>query len=351
MEMARQRLNHLAMPAESLGLLEQFAIRLAGIRGVVGGMLNRRTVLIFASDNGVQRQHVTSLPQSATARQAAMIASGLSGGAVLAEAAGASVYVYNVGCIRPIPNENVYASPVMLGTDDITMGPAMGEVQLKEAIRIGAQAVDRHAGTDILGIGETGVGNTTTAAAVTACLLDLDPKLTVGPGSGITGSEYDRKIDAVGLALSANQPDARNPLDVIQKVGGLDIAAMTGAFLRAARRQIPTVIDGFISACAALCAVMLQPDTRNYLFASHCSTEPGFAHILAALQLHAPLNLEMRLGEGCGCPIMFQILQDALNVIDEMGSKETARTILDPAQSADSDAADTAGFPNLRIDL
>lgn len=350
MEAAQQRLDSLAKPADSLGLLETFAVRLAGIRGRVGGSLKRRVVLVFAADNGVHRQHLTSVPQSATSSGAAMIASGVSGGAVLAKAAGASIEVYNVGCVRPVPNGDVRGQPVMLGTEDITLGPAMDEAQMKEALRAGANAVDNHRAADVLGIGETGVCNTTTAAAVTSCLLGLDPKLTVGPGAGITGIEYDRKLDAVAQALEQNQPDATSPLEVIAKVGGLDIAAMTGAYLRAARLQIPTVIDGFISACAALCAVRLQPQVRTVLFASHCSTEPGFAHILAALELQAPLHLEMRLGEGSGCPIMFQILEDALAVISDMGTRDEPATAAAAQAAAEYDAADTGGFPNLRID-
>lgn len=350
MEAARERLSSLAKPVDSLGLLETFAVRLAGIRGRIGGSLKHRVVLVFAADNGVYRQHLTSVPQSATSSSAAMIASGVSGGAVLAKAAGASIEVYNVGCVRPVPNSDVRGQPVMLGTEDITLGPAMDEGHMKEALRAGAAAVDSHRRADVLGIGETGICNTTTAAAVTSCILGLDPRLTVGPGAGITGVEYDRKLDAVAQALEANQPDATSPLDVIAKVGGLDIAAMTGAYLRAARLQIPTVIDGFISACAALCAVRLQPDVRNVLFASHCSTEPGFAHILSALELHAPLNLEMRLGEGSGCPIMFQILEDALTVISDMGTWDEPANIAAAQAAAEYDAADTNGFPNLRID-
>lgn len=350
MEAAQKRLDDLAKPADSLGLLETFAVRLAGIRGRIGGSLRKRVVLVFAADNGVYRQHLTSVPQSATSSGAAMIASGVSGGAVLAKAAGASIEVYNVGCVRPVPNKAVHGGPVMLGTEDITQGPAMDETHMKEALLTGASAVDSHRKADVLGIGETGVCNTTTAAAVTSCLLDLDPRLTVGPGAGITGLEYDRKLDAVAKAIEQNQPDPRAPLDVICKVGGLDIAAMTGAFLRAARLQIPVVIDGFISACAALCAVRLQPEVRNVLFASHSSTEPGFAHILAALELHAPLSLEMRLGEGCGCPIMFQILEDALAVISDMGTRTAPETPEATDAAAEYNAQDTGGFPNLRID-
>lgn len=350
MEAARQRLDALAMPPESLGWLEEYAVRLAGIRGRIGGTLKRRAILVFAADNGVHRQHVTGVPQSMTASNAMMIANGKSGGAVLARAAGATIDVYNVGCAMPVPNKLVHGNPIMYGTDDITTGPAMSVQQMKSALRVGAAAVDSHKSADIIGIGETGVCNTTTAAAVTSRLLNLDPILTVGPGAGVSGEEYDKKIAAVEEAIETNHPRDDNVLDILHKLGGLDIAAMTGAYLRAAKLQIPTVIDGYISACAALCAVRLEPDVRNVLFASHVSPEPGFAHILTSLKLQAPLNLEMKLGEGCGCPIMFQVLQDALAVIGDMGTR--AETAMPPrVKQTNSTRDDTAErFVDLRVD-
>ena len=350
MEAARQRLDALAMPPESLGWLEEYAIRLAGIRGRIGGTLKDRAILVFASDNGVHRQQVTSVPQSATASTAMMIAEGRSGGAVLAHTANASIDVYNVGCASPVPGTRVHGSPVMYGTDDITTGPAMSGPQLQAAFRAGASAVDAHRSADVIGIGETGVCNTTTAAAVTSCLLDIDPVLTVGPGAGVSGEEYDRKLAAVREAISVNHPRRENVLEILQKVGGLDIAAMTGAYLRAARLQIPTVIDGYISACAALCAVQLDPGVRNVLFASHVSPEPGFAVVLTELKLHAPLSLEMRLGEGCGCPLMFQILDQALAVIGDMGTRSESE--LPPQVQHKPSRDDTAErFVDLRIDV
>lgn len=352
MEAARQRLNCLAKPPESLGWLEEYAVRLAGIRGRIGGVLKRRAVIVFAADNGVHRQHVTSVPQSATAAQAALIANGKAGGAVLAKAAGATIDVYNIGCATAVPNRLVRGKPIMHGTDDMTLGPAMSVEQMNSAIRAGASAVDEHSKADVLGVGETGVCNTTTAAAVTSRLLDLDPQLTVGPGAGISGHEYDRKLEAVAEAISVNWPDAANPLEVIQKIGGLDIAAMTGAFLRAARLQIPAVIDGYTSACAALCAVRLSPDVRGFLFASHWSPEPGFAHIMSELNLHPPLNLELRLGEGSGCTLMFQILQSALTIIGDMGTQnEAGAPQPEPEDDEKTDGKqDVAKFPDLRID-
>lgn len=317
---ARKQIDGLSKPIGSLGRLEEYAVKLAGIRGRVGGSLGKKAVLVFAADNGVHAAGITPVPKSVTAAQAAAIANGLAGVSVLARQAGAEVLVYNVGIEGDVADAGIIGKVIIRGTNDISKGPAMTRKECKDAMRVGADAVLAHEQYGAIGMGEMGICNTTTTAAVACALLGISPEEMTGRGAGITEEQFQKKIDAIKSALKVNKPDQDNVIDVLSKVGGLDIAAMAGAFYMCAQRRIPAVVDGFISACAALCAVRLSPGVQNYLFLSHKSDEQGFAHIENALQMQAPLDLHMRLGEGSGCPLMFYLLEAALRITDEMGT-------------------------------
>lgn len=320
----RHRLDALSKPLGSLGLLEEFAVRLAGMRGEVGGQLERRTVLVFAADNGIHAQGITSVPQEVTARQSELIASGGAGVGVLARQADAQVFIYDVGIAGPV-HTSVANRRVMDGTRDMTQGPAMTPEEFFSAFDVGVQAVREHADAGIIGVGEMGICNTSAASAVGAALLGLPADEVVGPGAGIDAQELEKKKAAICRALAVNAPDPANPSEVAACVGSLDLAAMAGAFTQCARQRIPAVIDGCISACAALVAVRMEPEVRNYLFGSHQSTEPVFACILHALGLEAPLHLHMRLGEGSGTPLMFELLAASLAVVNDMATLEDAQ--------------------------
>jgi len=322
MRRAQEKIDQQSKPLGSLGRLEEYAVRLAGIRRAVGGSLNPKTVLVFAADNGVYAQEITSVPKVVTAVQAAAIADGLAGVSVLARQAGAQVCVYNVGVEVEVPSLKVKNRIVMQGTEDITQGPAMTAEQCLAAMKAGAAAVEEHRESGVIGIGEMGICNTTTAAAVACALLGLPAQDMTGRGAGITDAQMEKKIAAVQRALEVNRPDPSDVAGVIAGVGGLDIAAMTGAFLACGKRRIPAVIDGFISASAALCAVRLAPDVAPYLFASHQSSEPGYKLVMEALGMKPAFDLSMRLGEGSGCPLLFYLLDAAQKLVDEMGSFE-----------------------------
>lgn len=325
MQQARERENNLTKPLGSLGSLEDYAIRLAGIRGSLGGSLKRRLVLVFAADNGVHAQGITPVPKAVTASQTKSIADGKAGVSVLAKQAGAQVAVYNVGVEQPLCGENIVNCVVMHGTGNIAEEPAMTKEQCEQAMQVGFDAVVQHKQSDVIGIGEMGICNTTTTAAVGSVLLGLPPEEMTGRGAGITDEQYAKKVQAVQDAILCNKPDARDVVDVIAKVGGLDIAAMTGAYLGCAHYRIPVVVDGFISALAALCAVRMNSRAVQYMFASHKSCEKGYMPLIEELGLSPALDLGMRLGEGSGCPLMFQILEASLRILDEMGTFEDCK--------------------------
>lgn len=199
------------------------------------------------------------------------------------------------------------------------------------AVEVGIEVVDKLVmdGVDLLGTGEMGIGNTTTSAAVLCALSGLSPDIVVGKGAGLTDEQHKNKINVVKKALEINKPNRNDPIDVISKVGGFDIAGLTGCFLAAAKNRVPIVIDGFISSAAALCAVRLNPLVRDYIFPSHLSAEPGAVYMMKELGLEPMINLKMRLGEGSGCPLAFMIIEAALAIVNEMGTFEEANIVND----------------------
>ncbi len=332
---ARERIDSLSKPLGSLGKLEEYAVQLAGIRGYMGGSLTKRCVLVFAADNGIYEEGITPVPQEVTPMQTVNIVNGTAGVNALASLAGAEVFVYNVGIAQPIRRKGLIDALVMHGTNNITQEPAMTLSQCKKAIKAGYDAVYAHTDYDVIGLGEMGICNTSTTAAVAAVLLKKPVDKLAGKGAGITDEHYARKIAAIERAIETNNPDPHDVVDVLSKVGGLDIAAMTGAFLACAHYKIPVVIDGFISACAALCAQRLAALSASYMFASHQSEEQGYLPIVKALGLSPALMLNMRLGEGSGCPLMFMILEASLRILEDMGTFEEG-------------SIDASGFVDLR---
>ncbi len=319
---ARSRVDSLSKPLGSLGKLEDYAVQLAGIRGVLGGSLAKRAVFVFAADNGIYEEGITPVPQEVTPMQTLNIANGIAGVSVLAAQAGADVLIYNVGIAAHIQHKNITDCVVMYGTNNMVKEPAMTRSQCEKAIKAGYDAIAAHTDYDIIGLGEMGICNTSSTAAVASVLLKKPVEEMTGMGAGISTEQYQKKISAINQAIERNNPDPTDPVDVIAKVGGLDIAAMTGAYLACAHYKIPVVIDGFISACAALCAKKIAPLSVSYMFASHKSYEQGYQLIANALGLSPALSLNMRLGEGSGCPLMFSILDSSLHVLEDMGTFE-----------------------------
>ena len=265
----------LAKPPGSLGRLEELSVQLAGITGKVHNELPRKQLLVFAADNGVVAEGVSSAPQSVTMQQTINLTRGKTGAAVLAKRFDCGLTVCDVGVNADICESAVLNRKIAYGTQNICAGPAMTREQALQAILTGA-AVAEDVDADAVGIGEMGIGNTTTSSAVLAVLLGADVDKVTGRGGGITEESFRKKKAVIRTAIAVNRPNRDDVIDVLAKVGGFDLAAMCGAFLGAAASRRAAVIDGFISAVAALCAVRLCPLVRGYLIPSHASFEIGY---------------------------------------------------------------------------
>lgn len=323
MTAAEEYQARLAKPPGSLGQLEEFSIQLAGITGRVHNALNKKQLLVFAADNGVVAEGVSSAPQSVTKQQTINLMRGKTGAAVLAKHFGCGLTVCDVGVNADIYESAVLNRKIAYGTQNICTGPAMTREQTLQAILTGAE-IARTVDADVIGVGEMGIGNTTTSSAVLAVLLGADVEAVTGRGGGITEETFRKKKAVIRTAIEVNRPDRDDVVGVLSKVGGFDLAAMCGAFLGAAAARRPAVIDGLISAAAALCAVRLCPNVRGYLVPSHASFEIGYRLAMEAMDLRPLFDLGMRLGEGSGCPLAFQVLDAACAVINDMATFDEA---------------------------
>lgn len=323
MTAAEEYQARLAKPPGSLGRLEEISIQLAGITGRVHNALNKKQLLVFAADNGVVAEGVSSAPQSVTKQQTINLMRGKTGAAVLAKHFGCGLTVCDVGVNADIYESTVLNRKIAYGTQNICTGPAMTREQTLQAILTGAE-IARTVDADVIGVGEMGIGNTTTSSAVLAVLLGADVEAVTGRGGGITEESFRKKKAVIRTVIEVNRPDRDDVVGVLSKVGGFDLAAMCGAFLGAAAARRPAVIDGLISAAAALCAVRLCPNVRGYLVPSHASFEIGYRLAMEAMDLHPLFDLGMRLGEGSGCPLAFQVLDAACAVINDMATFDEA---------------------------
>lgn len=323
MTAAEEYQARLAKPPGSLGRLEEISIQLAGITGRVHNALNKKQLLVFAADNGVVAEGVSSAPQSVTKQQTINLMRGKTGAAVLAKHFGCGLTVCDVGVNADIYESTVLNRKIAYGTQNICTGPAMTREQTLQAILTGAE-IARTVDADVIGVGEMGIGNTTTSSAVLAVLLGADVEAVTGRGGGITEESFRKKKTVIRTAIEVNRPDRDDVVGVLSKVGSFDLAAMCGAFLGAAAARRPAVIDGLISAAAALCAVRLCPNVRGYLVPSHASFEIGYRLAMEAMDLRPLFDLGMRLGEGSGCPLAFQVLDAACAVINDMATFDEA---------------------------
>ena len=323
MTAAEEYQARLAKPPGSLGRLEEISIQLAGITGRVHNALNKKQLLVFAADNGVVAEGVSSAPQSVTKQQTINLMRGKTGAAVLAKHFGCGLTVCDVGVNADIYESTVLNRKIAYGTQNICTGPAMTREQTLQAILTGAE-IARTVDADVIGVGEMGIGNTTTSSAVLAVLLGTDVEAVTGRGGGITEESFRKKKAVIRTAIEVNRPDRDDVVGVLSKVGGFDLAAMCGAFLGAAAARRPAVIDGLISAAAALCAVRLCPNVHGYLVPSHASFEIGYRLAMEAMDLRPLFDLGMRLGEGSGCPLAFQVLDAACAVINAMATFDEA---------------------------
>lgn len=320
---AQTYLDGLVKPIGSLGKLEQIAAQIASITGKVqGNDLDKRCVVVMCADNGICEEGVSGAPQEVTVLMAKAMAAGTSGMTVLARESNSDVVLVDVGIRSKDPIPGLLDRRIANGTANFAAGPAMSRADCERAIEVGIEVTGKliDEGYRLIGTGELGMGNTSSSAAVLSALAGVPVEDVTGKGAGLTEEDYRHKKEVLRKALAMHAPRTDDPADVVAKVGGLDIAALTGVYLCAAARKVPVVIDGLISAVAALVACRMSPATADYMIASHASTEPGYAIAMRELHKEPMLALDMRLGEGSGCPIAFHVIDAALAVINNMAT-------------------------------
>jgi nicotinate-nucleotide--dimethylbenzimidazole phosphoribosyltransferase len=321
---ARERLDSLTKPRGSLGRLEELAMRLVVITGNPRPRVEAPVIFTLAADHGVAAEGVSAYPQAVTAQMVENLARGGAAVNVLARHAGAKVVVADFGVVAPVPdNLGIVRCRVAAGTRSITRGPAMTREEAVRAVLAGAALLD-DAAPDCVGTGEMGIGNTTSASALTAALTGADPAMVTGRGTGVSDDVWIRKVETVRRALAVNPVSPGDPLGVLAAVGGLEIAGLVGVVLAGAARRVPVVLDGFITTAAALVAARLAPLSRDYLLASHRSAEPGHQRLLETLGLTPYLELGMRLGEGTGAALGIGLVRAALACFREMATFKDA---------------------------
>ena len=324
MSRAKARWDSIAKPLGSLGLLEDAVIRVAGMTGSPDVDLSRRAVVVMCADNGVVAQGVTQTGQEVTAIVAENMSSGDTSVCAMSRAAGAEVVPVDVGVARPLTGARIVQRNIRRGTADMTLGPAMTREEAVRAVLTGVEVARelRGRGVRLLATGEMGIGNTTTSSAVAAVLLGKPAEDMTGRGAGLSSEGLQRKIQAIETAIAVNRPDPADALDVLHKVGGLDIAGLAGVFLGGALCRTPVLVDGFISSVAALVAGRLCPAAKDYMLGSHASEEPASRLVLSELGLRPFLYAGMRLGEGTGAVAVMPLLDMGLAVYREMATFE-----------------------------
>ena len=310
----------LTKPPGALGYLEELSARLVGMTGRLDWQPQRRVVVVCAADHGVASQGVSAYPQEVTAQ---MVMNFLRGGAainVLARQMGTRVVVVDAGVTTPLePHPDLMARKIAPGTADFTIGPAMTPQQAEQSIALGLEVLQREfeRGLDLLAVGEMGIGNTTSASAIIAAITERAPAAVTGRGTGIDQARLERKVMLIERALDRHHPATT---DTLAKIGGFEIGAMAGLMIGAASRRIPVLVDGLISAAAALIAAQLAPRVVDYLIAGHNGAEPGHRIALDALGLEPLLDLGLRLGEGTGAVLAMPIIEAAMRTLQEMAT-------------------------------
>lgn len=313
---AHERWSAVAKPLGSLGLLESMIEQIAAVQGSADVDISRRAAVVMCADNGVVAEGVTQSDSEITAVCAKSIAEGTSNINVIARIFNADVFAYDVGIARDVDSAALIKRKTAYGTGNIAVEPAMSIGQAESILTVGLDAVRElsERGYKLIVTGEMGIGNTTTAAAVSAVLLGLSPREVTGRGAGLDSAGLERKISAVERAIALHKPSVERPIELISRIGGYDIAAMAGVFLGGAAYRVPVIIDGVISAAAAALAVLINENARDYMLASHTSEEPAAKGLLEFIGVKAPINAGLRLGEGTGAAMLLPLLDAALAV-------------------------------------
>jgi len=327
-EDAQTRLDNLTKPQGSLGRLEEFAKQLVAITETRMPDLDKKVVFTFAGDHGVAEEGVSAFPKEVTPQMVMNFINGGAGINVLARHAGAEVVVVDIGVDYDFagaglkPASAFVSSKVVSGTRNMRKGPAMTREEAEKCIQVGIGLANEYAkkGYRIFGTGEMGIANTTPSSAITAVITGRSVEDITGRGTGINDEAWKNKVQVIKDSIAANKPDKNDPVDVLSKIGGAEIAGIAGLIIGAAANKIPVVIDGFISTAGALIAYLIEPKTKDYMFAAHMSQEVGHRSILEKIGLRPILDLDMRLGEGTGAALAMMVIEAGLKIYKEMAT-------------------------------
>ena len=317
---SKARWDSIAKPLNSLGLLEEAIINIAGMTGDENVNIAKRAIVVMCADNGVVVEGVTQSEQEVTAIVTENMAKEVTSVCRMSRVAGVDVVPVDIGVYRPVVGDKILQRNIMRSTRNMTREPAMTREECVAAIEVGIDVACslKEKGYGLLATGEMGIGNTTSSSAVTTVLLGCDAEDVTGRGAGLSSEGLVRKIDAIKRAIELNAPDVNDAVDVLRKVGGLDIAGLAGVFLGGAANRIPVLIDGFISSAAALVASRICPQAKEYFLASHVSNEPAGAMVLDALELNPIIRAKMSLGEGTGAVAVIPLYDMALSIYNDM---------------------------------
>lgn len=322
MQQAQARLDRLIKPTGSLGKMESICAQLAGIYGKKYFDTSKKIIISFAGDHGVYEEGVAPDPQNITILQFQNFPKRINGVGTISKFVGADVLAVDVGINCDEKIEGVLDYKIRKGTSNMAKGPAMTRKEAEKCISIGIEMAEKCIQEDytVIGIGEMGIANTTPSTAIISVFADCDPKEITGMGAGLKKELIMHKADVIRKSIDLNKPNPKDAIDVLSKVGGFEIGAMAGVIIGCAANRIPVVLDGFISYAAALLAYHINPKTKEYMIASHLSAEPGAKKALDMMGLKAFLDMDMRLGEGSGAALAFNIIEASNYVYKNMAT-------------------------------
>lgn len=316
------RLDNLTKPQGSLGRLEELARRYCLITGREKPEIKNKVIFTFAGDHGVAEEGISAFPREVTPQMVYNFLRGGAGVNVLARHVGARVIVVDVGVDHDFePMDGLEIKKVGRGTRNMTKGPAMTCEEAEQAVLSGVDVVEKYReGLDIVGTGDMGIGNTTPSSAIVSVITGTEPEKVTGRGTGIDTDALQHKVSVIKKAIAVNNPDPRDAMDVLSKVGGFEIAGIAGLVLGAAMHKIPVVVDGFISTAGALIAAELNPYVKGYIIAAHQSVEVGHRKMLEHLEQIPLLDLNLRLGEGTGAALGISLVEAGVKILTQMAT-------------------------------
>ncbi|HEY5512551.1 MAG TPA: nicotinate-nucleotide--dimethylbenzimidazole phosphoribosyltransferase [Geomonas sp.] len=320
---AQAKLDNKTKPLGSLGLLEEMARRFAAINENLSPETGKKVIFTFAGDHGIVEEGVSLFPKEVTPQMVLNFLRGGAGVNVLARHVGAEVRVVDIGVdydFEPAPG--LIIRKIAKGTRNFAKGSAMTREEAVAAIEVGIALADqaKSEGVAMLGTGEMGIGNTSPSSAIIAAFSGCGVREVTHRGTGINDSALEHKISVIEAGLALNRPNPEDPLDVLAKVGGLEIAGIAGLVLGAAANRIPVVVDGFISTAGALIACEMHPQVRDYIFAAHTSVEIGHRMMLERIGVEPIFDLKLRLGEGTGAALAMGLIEASVKVLNEMAT-------------------------------